>query len=112
MMRDACGGTTALQKPKELTVMMLIHDFWRPFVASSIKEADFAEVRLPRPPARSAALLSYSQWKGNGNLMLYYSKVAVSLLPSQPSSTNGLGTKACLMVSSNSPLVSKEAIKP
>ena len=25
--------------------------------------------------------------------MLYYSKVAVSLLPSQPSSTNGLGTK-------------------
>ena len=44
--------------------------------------------------------------------MLYYSKVAVSLLPSQPSSTNGLGTKACLMGSSKSPLVSKEAMQP
>ena len=60
MMRDACGDITALQKPKELTVVMLIHDFWRPFVASSIKEADFAEVRLPRPLARSAVLVSYS----------------------------------------------------
>ena len=33
-------------------------------------------------------------------------------LPSQPSSTNGLGTRACLMGSSNSPLVSKEAMQP
>ena len=62
-----------MQKPKELSVVMLIHDFWRPFVASSIKEADFAEVRLPRPLARSAALLSYSQsergkWKSDAVL--------------------------------------------
>ena len=36
----------------------------------------------------------------------------ISGLPSQPSSTNGLGTKACLMGSSKSPLVSKEAMQP
>ena len=64
----------------------------------------------PLDPLRCSAILKVKG--GNGNLMLYYSKVAVSWLPSQPSSTNGLGTKAYLMVSSNSPLVSKEAIQP
>ena len=43
---------------------------------------------------------------------IYSTKLLISGLPSQPSSTNGLGTKACLMGSSNSPLVSKEAMQP
>ena len=45
-------------------------------------------------------------------ISIIYSMYKISGLPSQPSSTNGLGTKACLMGSSKSPLVSKEAMQP
>ena len=45
-------------------------------------------------------------------VLMWRRNVLFISLPSQPSSTNGLGTRACLMGSSNSPLVSKEAMQP